>query len=420
MIAIKLSVSGLFYRGADLFASVKVDQVDSDDCIVGYSGALLRIVGKEPETVFKSDELGLLAGTALSSGDLAVGTTDSEILVLAPNGTIRRRFPSGLMPSHSPDFVVAGGTPEQLVVGSRAYSNAKSARAEQWDTTSWTQGKSIAFTNLSPLSVGPRGVVRTTGKGYANAASWGVLEYAWKGAPKAVKTPTQRSSWCVATAVGWLVSDSETASFVEPSGAVRWTIDEPHIGARALSDTRLAIVTFNAVVVVDLADGRVVESQPIKVGKTESFESPCPIAASAAGAVAFASQTRLLIVQLGSVDVSKQVAFAVRPGPAATEIAKVGKAAKKVAEDEASASCAAVEALEALTSEIVGTEDVKVLKKARAKVSKLDLLEAADEPKNAKRIAKCEKALRARLKALPLGSPASLEIASILDVMTDS
>jgi hypothetical protein len=189
-----LSVSGLFYRGAELFVTTKVDKLDRDDNIVGYSGALLSVVGAKPEPLFQSNKLGLLAGTVLASGDIAVSTTDSEILVLAPKGTVRRRFPSGLMPGHDPDFLVSGGTPEILVVASRAYSDAKSSRAEQWDTASWTQGKAIAFTSLSPVSVSSRGVARSTPKGYTKVDSWGAQEYAWKGALKAIKTPTQRSS----------------------------------------------------------------------------------------------------------------------------------------------------------------------------------------------------------------------------------
>ncbi len=226
----------------------------------------------------------------------------------------------------------------------------------------------------------------------------------------------------MSTPSGWLVSDSTSAAFIEPSGAVRWTVPEEHVGACALSDTQLAVVTFKALLVVDVADGRVVERHPLKLGKNESFAQPCPVAASASGAVAFASESRLLVVErpTSSVGVSANVAVATRPGPTASEIAKAAKVAKAAADKEAAAASAVVVALEELTSEILATEDVKVLKKARAKLEKLDVLEAGSEPKNEKRIAKCEKALRARMKALPLGSKATYEMGVILDVLTDS
>ena len=292
-----LAVSGIFFRGTELFATSSVDKLDRNENIVGYTGALVRIAGANPEPVFQSKKHGLLAGTALASGDLAVGTTDGEILVLAPDGAVRRRFPSGLMPQHSPDYLVAGGVPERLFVATKAYSNAKSERAEEWDTTTWARGKSIAFTSLGVLSVSSRGVARATGKGYTNAASWGVLEYAWKGAPKAVKTPTQRSSWCISTPAGWLVSDSKTAAFVEPSGALRWTTSEELIAGCALSDTQLALVTWKGIIVVGVADGRLTESHPLELGDEESFATPCPIAASASGTVAVASESRIFIVK---------------------------------------------------------------------------------------------------------------------------
>lgn len=90
------------------------------------------------------------------------------------------------------------------------------------------------------------------------------------------------------------------------------------------------------------------------------------------------------------------------------------------AEREAAASNAVVVALEALTAEILGTADVKLLKRARTKLGKLDVLGSTGDPKNAKRIAKCERALRGHMKALPLGSPAQFEVQVILDVLTDS
>ncbi len=414
--------TSLFYRGDELLATTKVDKLDKDECIVGHSGALVRFAGGEPETIFKSKSVGLLSGAVLASGDIAVGTTDSQILVLSPQGKVQRTLSSGLQPYHQPDYLVAGGSPEIVVVASRGYSNAKSSRAEQHDTATWTQGKSLAFTSLSQLSVSARGIARSTGKGYANVDSWGLQEFRWKGGLKVIKTPTQRSSWCVSTASGWLVSDSNTAAFVELEGAVRWTLSESHLGACALSDSRLAIVTFKALVVVDVADGRVVESHPLKLGAKESFELPCPVAASSSGSVAFTSQTRLLIVErpVESRAVASKVTLAVTAGPSPGAVAKAAKAGRQAAERQAAASSDVVVALEAITSEVLQTEDVKKLEKLRAKLGKLDVLEAGSEPKNEKRIAKCERAVRARMKALPLGSPASLELAHFLDVLTDS
>jgi hypothetical protein len=417
-----ISATSLFYRGDELFVTTKVDKLDKDDCVVGHSGALLRIAGAATETIYQSKKIGLLSGAALASGALAVGTTDSEILVLSPSGKVQRTIPSGLQPCHAPDFLVAGGSPEIVVVASRAYSNAKSCRAEQFDTTSWTQGKQLGFTNLKALSVSPRGIARCTGKGYASADSWGLQEYRWKGALKAIKTPMQRSTFCVSAATGWLVSDSATAAFVDLEGAVRWTVAESHAGGAALLDTRLAIVGDKALFVVDVADGRVVESYPFELADEESFTLPCPVAVGASGQVAIATEARVLVVERSATqgDVVGNASIAVKAGPSKAAVAAAASAAKKAEDREARAANNVVVALEALTAEVLMTEDVKALRKLRTKLGKLDVLEAGSDAKNEKRIAKCEKSIRARMNALPTGSAASLELANLLDVLTDS
>ncbi|MFO0548416.1 MAG: hypothetical protein U0271_08525 [Polyangiaceae bacterium] len=418
-----LAVSGLFFRGEVLFATTSLGK-ERGGSIVGYSGALLRVDGERPHPLFESKKLGLLAGAALASGDIAVSTTESEIVVLAPDGKVRRQFASGLVPYHSPDYLVVGGAPERLFVASRAYSNAKSGRAEEWDTSAWTKGKTIAFTSTHPLSVSARGVARTTSKGYANADSWGVLEYAWKGAPKAIKTPTQRSSWCVSMASGFLVSDSQTAAFVEPSGAVRWTIAERVIAACALGDTLIAVLTWKGLVVADVASGAIVESHPLEFGDDESWATPCPIAASAGGSVAFASESRLVLVersnsaQLAAPSATPEVARMAAP-PTPEEIAKAATTAKAKAKREADEADRVVSAVREITEQITASDDVKLFKKLHAKLRKLDILESSDEPKNAKQIAKCVTSLRARLKALS-GSPAASELEGILDTLTSS
>jgi hypothetical protein len=418
-----LTATSLFYRGDELFATTTVDKLDKDESIIGHSGALLRIAGAAPETIFKSKKIGLLSGAALASGAIAVGTTDSQILVMSPSGKVQRTIPSGLQAYQKPDFLVAGGNPEIVVVASRAYSNAKSSRAEQFDTTSWTQGKQLGFASLKPaLSVSPRGIARCTGSGYASVDSWGLQEYRWKGLLKVIKTPTQRSSFCISAASGWLVSDSTTAAFVDLEGGVRWTVAESHAGGCTLSDTRLAIVSMNALVVVDVADGHVVESYPFELEDEESFVLPCPVAVSASGHVAIATEARVLIVERGAEkrDVAGSARLAVKAGPSQAAIASAAAAGKKAADRQARSASDDVVALEALTVEILKTEDVKALKKLRTKLGKLDVLESGGDPKNEKRIAKCEKSIRARMNALPPGSAASLELANFLDVLNDS
>jgi hypothetical protein len=394
-------VTGVCFHLGAVVASTSTDEEDADGCVVGRTGTLCNLSAKKLTVLHTSKEHGFVSIASLRNGDLAVGTSDHNVVILSGTGKPRRILESRL--GCSLDWLAAGGEPECLFAATTESGGNAELGFEEWSTKDWTRS-SVPLPGTSPPALSPRGVSRVRDDRR-------IAEYAWKGKPAPVtKAIVGRGRWLtVPVEEGWILSNvfGAECSFVDIAGRTRWTRKESLYAACAVVPGTILGVGDEALLVIDVATGKTLASTKRKAASDATLVT---IAADGAGSFAVGDGGG---VELVRVALQRAVAAPLR-WTSAKPAGRVGDAG-----DEAPTATMAIAAFEALVGEVCAAADQKTLSRLHRKLADLDLLEASDMPAHRKKLAKGCSRLRAHARRLE-NHAAQRELENILDTVTSS
>jgi hypothetical protein len=422
----------LAFHGDALYAVSSTDVCDAKENIVGYRGRIARWevgtgAAQQAETVLvESRKEGFTSVAVLGDGRLAVAEKSHAIALFAPNGSRLQAFATSF--GASSDWLGVGGVPERLFAATTSSSSQKKCVTVAEIDVAKGSVRHLGFRSTRIPSLGPFGIARIE-------SNKTIAEYAWKGAVKKATGPVfQYGHWSVIRlSVGWFVFRAGGGHLLDLSEKTVWTCEEklptfPGFKkddvlqtACAAGGDRLLLASTSNFHLVDGATGNLLASCKRNLPPTEAQSGEGRLVWDGGTRAALPSERGIeLLFDLPALS-PEAAATAVAVAPAAAQAVPAkkpskGKAAAKVVDPLDTV----VTELERLAEIICASEDLAEVRKAHKQISKLDILEASDEPAREKRVRKVEKKLRARRKALGNESPVANAIDSVLDTVTDS
>jgi hypothetical protein len=424
----------LAFHGDALYAVSSTDVCDAKENIVGYRGRIARwevreagvaTKGAQAETVLvESRKEGFTSVAVLGDGRLAVAEKSHAIALFAPNGARLHAFETSF--GASSDWLGVGGVPERLFAATTSSSSQKKCVTVAEIDVAKGSVRHLGFRSTRIPTLGPFGIARIE-------SNKTIAEYAWKGAVKKATGPVfQYGHWSVVRlSVGWFVFRTGGGHLLDLSEKTAWTCEEKlatYPGfkkddvlqtACAAGADRLLLASTSNFYLVDGATGELLASCKRNLPPTESKSGEGRLVWDGGTRAALPSERGIeLLFELPALP--REAAAVVAPAAAAQAVPAKKTSKSKTAAKVVDPLDTVVTELERLAGIVCASEALAEVRKAHKQISKLDILEACDEPAREKRIRKVEKALRARRKALGNESPLAAAIESVLDTVSDS